>query len=174
MVPALLLKLHPTFGPPHNFISKFKFPRQARAARQIRVTIELGASKERWCACHLLSSSESSRLHSGASKWRYWGFSFKSTVTCHAPLCWGGILVAVTRHPRLCRASKPSRRLQTAWKLQKDESFRENVEIFGGGTQKFGWCRNVELVNQVTRHPPVDLNEKPQYRFTFNPKLGLP
>jgi monoamine oxidase len=33
----------------------------------------------------------------------YWGFSFKSTVTHHAPPCRGRILVAVTHHGGVCR-----------------------------------------------------------------------
>jgi hypothetical protein len=37
---------------------------------------------------------------------------------------------------------------------KKDESFCENVEILGGVTRKFGCCRNVKLVNWVTRHTP--------------------
>jgi hypothetical protein len=34
---------------------------------------------------------------------QYWGFSFKSTVTRHAPPCQGRILVAVTHHGGVCR-----------------------------------------------------------------------
>jgi hypothetical protein len=71
----------------------------------------------------------------------YWGFSFKSTVTYHAP----PVDHKFWSQSRITRASvKPPNTSKLLENCKKSEIFGENIEIFEYVMQKFGCCQNVE------------------------------